>query len=326
VAAARGAADGGTVVIDIPPRGELELPAGVPGAKSRDLRAATMTDVELTAFLTAALRAIESERPDALFLDEHAARLSGERGRALVEALERGREAAGALAVRTHVFDRRIRVAVTAEGVDTVLDLGAGLDTRPYRLPLPASLRWVDVELPGILAHRAEVLAGAQPRCHHEAVGLDLADGDARRALLRRIGRAAKRVLVVTEGLLVHLAPPDVAALADDLRAERCFDRWLTDLASPLLVAELRRLWGDALGPGGATVFRFGPAEGARFFRRHGFRVAERRSLWDDVRRFGRAAPSSLRERVDSGEAPRELAAAVKAMGSILLLERARPA
>jgi methyltransferase (TIGR00027 family) len=276
-----------------------------------------------TAFLTAAYRAMESDRPDALFHDPYAARLAGERGRALVAALARGSEAAGSVAARTHVFDRRILVAVSTEGVDTVCNLGAGLDTRPYRLPLPASLRWIDADRPDVLAHKDEVLAGARPACKHENAGLDLADPGARRALLRRIGERARRALVVTEGLLLYLAPDDVAALAGDLHAEPCFERWLTDLASPALVTGLDRLWGRTLSAEGVAL-RFGPAEGARFFARYGFRVAERRSVWDDVRRFGRAAPSALRQRIDAGEAPPGTAAAVRAMGSTILLERAR--
>jgi methyltransferase (TIGR00027 family) len=278
-----------------------------------------------TARWTAAWRALETARPDALFHDPYAARLAGERGLALAAALPRSADAAGSVAVRTHVIDRRILVATAVEGVDTVLNLGAGLDARAYRLALPASLRWIDVDLPALVAHKEAVLAGAAPRCHLENVALDLADGSARRALFRRVAADARRALVITEGLLVYLAPAEVAALATDLHAAPRLDRWLTDLGSPLMLAELGRLWGDALDAGGAAL-RFGPAEGARFFRRHGFRVTERRALWDELHRFGRALPSALRQRIDAGEAAPAVAAAVRALGSIVLLERTRPA
>ncbi len=32
-----------------------------------------------------------------------------------------------------------------------VVNLAAGLDTRPYRMALPAALQWSEVDLPGIL-------------------------------------------------------------------------------------------------------------------------------------------------------------------------------
>jgi O-methyltransferase involved in polyketide biosynthesis len=49
--------------------------------------------------------------------------------------------------IRTSAIDRLISEALAA-GVDTVLNLGAGLDSRPYRMILPASLRWVELDFP----------------------------------------------------------------------------------------------------------------------------------------------------------------------------------
>ena len=48
--------------------------------------------------------------------------------------------------VRTAVIDELILREVEL-GCDVVLNLGAGLDTRPQRLPLPESLRWIEVDL-----------------------------------------------------------------------------------------------------------------------------------------------------------------------------------
>ena len=55
-------------------------------------------------------------------------------------------------------------------GVDLVVNLAAGLDTRPYRMALPPSLRWVEVDLPDILDYKEEILAGAAPACALERV------------------------------------------------------------------------------------------------------------------------------------------------------------
>jgi len=89
--------------------------------------------------MVAAWRARESERPDALFREPLAARLAGEHGRRIIEHLPRRTFVGGWSAViRTCIIDDLIRSSV-AEGTDTVLNLGAGLDTRPYRMDLPAS-------------------------------------------------------------------------------------------------------------------------------------------------------------------------------------------
>jgi O-methyltransferase involved in polyketide biosynthesis len=47
--------------------------------------------------------------------------------------------------IRTVIIDDRIKLAI-GEGVDTILNLGAGLDTRPYRMDLPKTLRWVEFD------------------------------------------------------------------------------------------------------------------------------------------------------------------------------------
>lgn len=48
---------------------------------------ATIQNVPDTAFMAAAYRAIESERPDALFRDPLADKLAGERGREIIASL-----------------------------------------------------------------------------------------------------------------------------------------------------------------------------------------------------------------------------------------------
>lgn len=114
---------------------------------------ATIKNVSDTAFWIAHLRAIETERADALFRDPLADRLAGERGREIAEAMPMWRMIAWTVAIRTCIIDDYIRFAVV-EGVDTVLNLGAGLDTRPYRMDLPGSLDWVEADYPQIIEYK----------------------------------------------------------------------------------------------------------------------------------------------------------------------------
>src|SRR5436853_7717232 len=97
---------------------------------------ATLHHVSDTALWVAHYRAEESARPDALFQDPYAQRLAGERGRRIANAMGRtSKYTRWTLVIRTVVIDRFILEAVAA-GADTVLNLGAGLDSRPYRLTL----------------------------------------------------------------------------------------------------------------------------------------------------------------------------------------------
>src|SRR5262245_46603080 len=134
-----------------------------------------------TARWVAFYRAMETQRPDALFHDPFASKLAGTHGEAIVDNLPRGRQMAWAMIVRTQVFDEIIRDRIRTGGVDLVLNLAAGLDARPWRLTqLPPSLQWVDVDLPGILDYKLEALAGEKTVCHYDAVRLDLTDSSKR--------------------------------------------------------------------------------------------------------------------------------------------------
>lgn len=235
-----------------------------------------------TARWVAVYRAMESERPDAHFRDPFARRLAGEQGEAIVRAMPRGRQMAWPMIVRTAVFDEIILDCVRNRGADLVLNLAAGLDARPWRLDLPASLRWVDVDLPGMVEYKAEVMAGERPRCRYEAIAADLADPAQRDDVLDRAAAGSERALVVTEGLLVYLEPDDVGALAAALAARPAFRWWLTDLASPRLMKMMQKWWSKGMDKGSAR-FRFAPAESSAFFARYGWREAAWRPTIEDA-------------------------------------------
>src|SRR6266550_813284 len=97
---------------------------------------AQIENISDTARWVAYYRAMETERPDAIFRDPYAARLAGERGREIVDTLKRGRQTAWAMIVRTAVFDEIILDTIARHNADVVLNLAAGLDARPWRLDL----------------------------------------------------------------------------------------------------------------------------------------------------------------------------------------------
>ena len=243
-------------------------------------------NVSDTALWVAVYRAHETERPDALFRDPFARRLAGERGEAIASSAPFFEKAAWSFVARTVLFDRIVEQEVRA-GADLVVNLAAGLDARPYRMDLPPSLKWVEVDLPDILSYKEGILAGERPVCALERVPLDLADVSGRRALFERLGRSARRALVVTEGLLIYLSPDEVAALARDLAAVATFASWALDIASPGL---LKMIGKEAAAPlaGSGAAFRFAPPEGPGFFAPHGWKVVDVRSPLKTAARLGR--------------------------------------
>lgn len=238
-----------------------------------------------TAMWAAIYRARESERPDALFRDPFARRLAGERGDAIAKAIPFSDRATWAWVTRTYLFDRFITQEIE-RGTDMVVNLAAGLDARPYRLALPAALRWIEVDLPGILDFKEEILRSEQPVCRLERIRMDLADRRARQELFARVGAESRQALILSEGLLVYLTRQDVGALAEDLAAAPGFNRWVLDLASPGLVKMLQKNMGAQLG--GAGTLQFGPPEGPEFFTPHGWQVLDVASPLKTAARFKR--------------------------------------
>jgi methyltransferase (TIGR00027 family) len=243
-----------------------------------------------TALWVAVYRAMESERPDAHFHDPYARLLAGDKGEEIVEKMPWAKSSAWAMIVRTCVFDELILKVIQRDGVDTILNLAAGLDTRPYRLQLPSTLRWIEVDLPGILDYKEAKLAGQKPACLLERVRLDLSDASGRDALFSRVDASAKRVLVLTEGLLVYLPSQAVIGLAKDLASRRTFQYWLIDIASPVLLKWLNQRFGKTLALAGVQM-QFAPAEGADFFAPHGWEIDEFRPTGVEARRLNRNLP-----------------------------------
>jgi methyltransferase (TIGR00027 family) len=187
-----------------------------------------------------------------------------------------GRDNEWSMVTRTYVIDQFVADQVR-QGVDMVINLAAGLDARPYRMQLPPTLRWIEVDLPEILDYKENILREAKPVCSLERFRLDLSNLEARRALFAKLGSKAKNALVITEGLIIYLAPDDVATLARDLAAPLSIRSWILDIASPGLLRMLAKRMAPQLQQ--AAPFKFAPAEGPDFFIRCGWKPVDVRSL-----------------------------------------------
>ena len=280
-----------------------------------------IANVSDTARWVAFYRAIESERPDAVFKDPYARRLAGPRGEAIVKAMPQGLAMAWPMIVRTALLDELIMRLLKHDEVDCVLNLAAGLDARPWRLPLPTALRWFDVDHAAMIDAKLEMLATDSPRCAYEGVRLDLTDTPARHQLFSRVSTQARRVLVITEGLLVYLPPAAVAELARDLHGQPGFQFWLTDLASPGLLKMLAKSWGPIVAAGNAP-FQFGPAESTDFFMPLGWRELEWRPLFEEGLRLNRTMRFAKFFKLLGMLAPKKKREEFKRFSGVALLER----
>jgi len=213
--------------------------------------------------------------------------LAGERGRAIVAAIPRGLVRDGWwLVARTKVIDDLIAQAVD-NGCDRVLNLAAGLDTRPYRLDLPPELRWVEGDLAPMVAEKDRLLADEVPRCKLSRHPVDLSDPDARARFLDAALDGASNAFVLTEGLLMYLSDQDVTALSTAFqRPEIAW--WSLDFPSPGLKKRMNNRTGGLLQN---APFDFAPPNGLGFFENLGWKVQSVESVTEAARRLNRLPP-----------------------------------
>ena len=195
-----------------------------------------------TALMVAACRALETARADGLVRDPFAATLAGPRGDAILRGITGWELMCFGVGIRTRFLDDLVIETIAREAIQVVLSVGAGLDTRPWRLELPPHLRWIEADLPDILRYKSRAMEAEQPKCRLERVAADVTAQPQRAALLA--SAAGVPALMITEGLLMYLPAAAVEALAADA-ARHGIRRWLLDLAS----LDLARMMGwDAKG------------------------------------------------------------------------------
>jgi methyltransferase (TIGR00027 family) len=239
-----------------------------------------------TALWVAVYRARETERPDAVFRDPLAGKLAGERGEKIARSMQFGERHAWSYVARTWLVDQMIARQIQ-QGTDMIVNLAAGLDTRPYRMELPRSLRWIEVDLPPMIDYKEQVLREEKPACELTRVRMDLSNVDARRKLFADLGGKAKKALVISEGLVIYLTRDEVGMLARDLAAPASFQHWVLDLVSPGLLQMLQKNLGTPLDAAGSSL-KFGPEEGPDFFFPFGWCPAQVDSLLKTAARLKR--------------------------------------
>ena len=182
-----------------------------------------------TALMVAACRALETARADGLVRDPFAAKLAGPRGDAILQGITGWQLMCFGIGIRTRFLDDLIVEVIARESIGVVLSVGAGLDTRPWRLDLPADLRWIEADFPEMLGYKTRAMAAEEPKCRLERVAADVTDEAQRGALFA--ATAGVPSLMITEGLLMYLAGDAVEALAAGA-ARHGIRRWLLDSSS----------------------------------------------------------------------------------------------
>lgn len=248
-----------------------------------------INNVSDTALWIAAYRAQETARPDAVFQDTLAQKLAGDKGFQMVEATPIKTFMAFAMVTRTTGIDRLVLLAIE-RGIDTVINLGAGLDTRPYRMPLPVNLNWIEVDFPHMIDYKNELLKNDKTACHLQRIAADLSNNQERKALFAQLGAQTKRALVITEGVVGYLTSEQAAELSRDIFSTPTFQYWVKDYNQGKMARHrTSKAFKKILAK---TPLRFDVTNPIAFFSGHGWQVLENIHILDEADRIGRKLPA----------------------------------
>lgn len=242
---------------------------------------------------------MEHRRADRLFEDPLAEALAGEEGFRLMEQwrLPGAPRENPTIGPRTRFYDDLVIEAV-ANGLRQIVLIAAGMDTRAFRLALPAEVIVFELDLPELLAQKQAILdrEHAEPRCRRVVVAADLAEDDWPQALANGGFDHAAPTAFIVEGLSWYLTEDENARLLDDLAS----------LAAPGSRLGIDVISRDHLeSPASAPLFEFTAALGivwqfgtndpAKFLAAHGWE-AEVTDLDAFARRLGRWPPPDVPE------------------------------
>ncbi|AUN98944.1 SAM-dependent methyltransferase [Bacteriovorax stolpii] len=278
-------------------------------------------DVSDTSAWVTYYRVLETQRKDAIFKDPYAKDLLGsEHAEAFAKAHTKvNRWTNWTVVMRTYIIDQMIRDLI-ARGVTTFINMGAGLDSRPYRMNLDAHINWVEIDFPHIIEHKSKVLGVHTPTCKLERVGMDLANREERRKLLETLASKNERIVVLTEGVLPYLTELQVAELSEDLQAFKSFQYWICEYISPMSYKFLqnpKQMKGLKNSP-----FQFFPENWRGFFESKGWKLNQERFYYELSEELKRPTPFPLIFKLVAAIKGKEWARPFRKMSGYLLWER----
>ena len=240
------------------------------------------TDVTFTALFVAAVRARENERTNPLFRDKLSALLAGREGLEWLAASEAEprsnyhRDSFPFLEVRTRFFDDWTLEVVRESKSSQLVILGAGMDTRAFRLPWPSDLRIWEIDSPELFSLKEKRLrsAGAMLALDRITVPADLESRDWVSKLVARGLDRRNPTVWLAEGLFQYLPAAVVGQiLRGASSASSLGSRFGAEVISEDYLRSVSKQRALLRRKGKGTPWVFGTNDPEALFRSHGWHV-----------------------------------------------------
>ncbi len=191
-----------------------------------------LSGVAETLLMTLYIRAMESQRPDALIKDEKAVALVTQMSYDFdrVRQVHMDEDDKVTVLLRNREFDRYVRDFLARHPESVVVHIGCGLDSRFERVD-NGKVEWYDLDLPEVIELRRKFIGDERPRYH--LLGCSAFDS----AWLEAVKVHSQRpFLFLAEGVLMYFKEAQVKWLVLTLRDRFPGAELVFDAFSPFLV------------------------------------------------------------------------------------------
>jgi methyltransferase (TIGR00027 family) len=149
------------------------------------------------------------------------------------------------IATRAATFDRLTNDFLADHPDAVVLQVGCGMDSRAFRVNLPAGVEWFDVDFPDVIDLRRQLFP---VRDHYHMIGAPLDD-------LHWLGEVPREQpgLMIAEGVFHYLSKMDVKGLLNAVVAHFPGGQFIFDICNTMIVKQAgKNVTGRAQRTGGA--------------------------------------------------------------------------
>ena len=220
-----------------------------------------MKPVSKTAFYCCGVRMQDAKSEKPLINDQYAERLMGPEGLSYWEGFKPFALPNGSNIARAYLIDNHLRSRLSKNPDTTVILIGAGLDSRAFRLK---GGHWIELDEPGVIDYKNERLPVSECPNSLQRISIDFEKEELSQKL---IAFANTNPVVIVEGVLMYLTQEQRSALFQtlahtigqhtllcDLMTKRFFDRMADGKPLNVLLAKYGAHFKDMLPDPGKNL------------------------------------------------------------------------
>jgi methyltransferase (TIGR00027 family) len=229
--------------------------------------------VSLTAFYTCGIRMLDAASAAPIVGDQYARHFMSDEGFAILDRFRSLRRPNAGNLTRHRIIDDYLQAALEADPATNVVLIGAGFDSRAFRL---RGGRWTEIDEPAIIEHKEARLPAA--KCANALKRISVRFGkESLQEKLASLGDA-NPVIVVIEGVLLYLDAAQIRDLTKTLR--QVFPRHvlICDLVAPRFVRRYSQRLHNLIRSLGPSFSNFSE-EPQAFVASTGYRLTHRVSV-----------------------------------------------